>query len=286
MNIVSAVLSLGLMGLIFGAILAVASKIFYVEVDGRVDEILESLPGANCGGCGFSGCAAYAKAVVEGKAKTNGCPVGGDAVAAKVAAVMGVEAEKTERVCARVLCSGKTENATKKYVYEGLSDCLSASRLAGGDKECPYGCLGLGTCAQKCPFGAISVVDGVAFVDKDKCMACGLCASICPRHVIKLVPYDMDTWIGCMSKDKGAISKKYCSHSCIGCGICAKNCPNQAITVSENLASIDYTKCTDCGTCVSKCPVKAIRTTNDGFYIKPPEKRKHLTEKIEENLSK
>lgn len=286
MDILSAVLSLGIMGLLFGMILAVASKIFHVEVDSRVDAVLSALPGANCGGCGFTGCAAFAKAVVEGAAKTNGCPVGGDSTAAEVAAIMGVEAQKTNRVCARILCSGKHEFVTRKYVYDGIEDCLSASKLAGGDKTCPYGCLGLGTCAKRCPFGAISVVDGVAFVNKDKCMACGLCVSTCPRKVIKLVPYGQDTWVGCASKDKGAVSRKYCTYSCIGCGICAKNCPTGAITVTDNLASIDYEKCTNCGICVAKCPMKSIRTTSDGFYVPAPAKKKNLAEKIEENLSK
>lgn len=286
MNILSAVLSLGLMGLAFGLILAVASKIFYVAIDSRVDEVLNFLPGANCGGCGFSGCAAFAKAVVSGEAKINGCPVGGDSAAGNIAQVMGVEALPTNRVCARILCSGKSEFAEKKYVYNGIDDCVSVSKLAGGDKTCPYGCLGLGTCAKKCPFGAISVADGVAFVDKEKCMACGLCVDTCPRKVIKLVPYEMDTWVGCASKDKGAVSRKYCTHACIGCGICAKNCPSEAITVENNLASIDYEKCTDCGLCVTKCPMKSIRTTGDGFYIPNPEKKKNIAEQIEENLSK
>ena len=85
MNIIAAVLSLGLMGLLFGAVLAVASRVFEVKTDERIPQIIESLPGANCGGCGFAGCSAYANAIVEGKAGCGCCPVGGEETAKKIA---------------------------------------------------------------------------------------------------------------------------------------------------------------------------------------------------------
>ena len=71
MNIVYAILVLGIMGAVFGAILAFAAKIFHVEQDPRIDEVRAALAGANCGGCGFAGCDAYAAAVVAGEAPPN-----------------------------------------------------------------------------------------------------------------------------------------------------------------------------------------------------------------------
>ena len=259
MNIVYAVLVLGIMGAIFGLVLAIASKVFAVEVDPRQDEILAVLPGANCGGCGFPGCSGYAAAIVAGTAPMNACAAGGANVAAKIAEIMGVEAGEVERTVAFVRCSGGP-NASKKYEYIGINDCLSASRLQGGGAlDCQYGCLGLGTCTTACKFGAISVVDGLARVDHEKCVGCMACAAVCPRKVIVKVPYDANVRVPCSSKDKGAAVRKYCTIGCIGCKVCEKACPHDAIHVVDNVASIDYSKCVGCGACVQKCPRKLIK---------------------------
>ena len=177
------------MGLILGVLLAVASKIFEVKSDPRADEILEVLPGANCGGCGKAGCAALAAAIAAGEAPANACAVGGAAVAEKIGRIMGVEVAAPVRMRAQVMCSGGFDNAHFKYNYRGPHDCIAAERLGGGDKVCPNGCIGLGTCAAACPFRAITVVGGVAVVDYHKCEGCGVCARACPKGIIKLIPY-------------------------------------------------------------------------------------------------
>lgn len=259
-NIIAAVLSLGLMGLLFGLLLAVSAKVFAVEKDERIDLVVEELPGANCGGCGFASCANYAEAVVTQGARTNACPVGGDAVAAKVAGIMGVTAESTTQVYAKVKCSGYDDKVTKKYAYMGLDDCLSVMRLGGGDKGCPYSCIGLGTCAKKCVFGAITVRDGLAFVDRDKCQACGMCVDSCPKGIIELIPHSNEYWVSCSSRDRGPQVKKYCTVGCIGCKLCEKACEYAAIKVIDNVALIDKDKCTNCGACAARCPVKIIKT--------------------------
>lgn len=257
-NVIAAVLSLGLMGLAFGAILAYASKVFAVKVDERVSRIVEVLPGANCGGCGFAGCAALASAIVDGRAPVNGCPVGGSACAENVAAIMGVEAETGGRKVAYVACNGTCNAAKSRYQYVGIADCVSVMRLGGGDKECVYGCTGLGTCVKACQFGALSLVDGVAKVDKELCTACGMCISACPKKIISMVPCDSLVHVACSSKDKGADARKFCDVSCIACKICEKACPSDAIHVINNVAVIDYDKCTNCGLCAEKCPRKCI----------------------------
>lgn len=254
MQILIPVAILAGLGLLFGIVLAIASRVFAVKVDERVPAITEKLPGANCGGCGYSGCAALAEAIVSGKASPNSCTVGGNEVAAAIGEIMGVKVEATARKRAQVMCSGTGELTTKKYVYAGAHDCIAAAKLGGGDKLCPDGCIGLGTCAGACPFDAIKVIDGVAVVDYDKCRGCGVCVAACPKHIIKLIPYDSTHWVGCMSVEKGAVTRKQCQVGCIGCHLCEKNCPESAITVDGALASIDYSKCVDCGICVSKCP--------------------------------
>jgi Na+-translocating ferredoxin:NAD+ oxidoreductase RNF subunit RnfB len=257
-NIIYAAIVLGGMGLIFGALLGIAGRIFKVQKDEREDEILNVLPGANCGGCGYAGCADFASNVVNGNAKTNGCPVGGNDCANKVAAIMGVAASEVERKVARVKCSGNNNSAGLKFRYYGIRDCIAASKLGGGQKLCDYGCLGLGTCQQGCKFGAIKVVDGVAKVDPDKCTACGMCVSYCPKNVIEFVPYTAKPFVTCNSKQKGADVAAVCKAGCIACGICEKNCPTKAIVITDNIAHVDPDKCTNCGVCVSKCPKKVI----------------------------
>ena len=185
MSILFPVLSVGGMGVVFGACLGVASEVFKVEEDPRIGEILAVLPGANCGGCGFPGCGGCAGAIVAGTAPVNACPVGGAAAAEKIGAIMGVEASSAEPVAAFVKCGGTCEKAKDKYEYFGIDDCNFAVQLAGGgSKSCSYGCLGLGSCKKACAFGAIEIVDGIAVIDKDKCVACGKCVSACPKHII------------------------------------------------------------------------------------------------------
>lgn len=267
-GILTAFLVFLILGVVIGLLLAVASKVFHVERDERIDKIIEALPGANCGGCGYAGCSALAESVVKGEAKCNACTVGGNEVAKKVAAVMGVEAESAERMRAQVMCSGTSACSHRKVEYRGVSDCRAAAALGGGDKLCPNGCIGLGTCVAACPFGAIEVKDGVAAVDYAKCRGCGVCVAACPKGIIELIPFDSRHWVGCKSVAEGASTRKVCDVGCIGCGICAKNCPAGAITVENHVAKIDYTKCTGCDTCVSKCPRKIIwQATRSGEAI-------------------
>ncbi len=249
---------LGGLGLLFGLLLAFASIIFKVDTDERIDEITNLLPGANCGGCGFAGCSAFAKAIVDGKASVSGCKVVSEENMEKISLVMGVECTKEERKVAFVNCSGKCGVSQDKYEIFGVDDCLTAYTLSGGPKKCSYGCMGLGSCVSVCKFGAISIVDGVAVVDDSRCVGCGSCVAICPKHVISLIPATQKVIVACSSKDKGAVVKDYCSVGCIGCGICAKNCAQNAVTVTDFLAEVDNDKCVDCGICTEKCPKKII----------------------------
>jgi len=258
-SILYPVLSVGGLGVVFGAGLGFAGKVFAVEEDPRIGQILECLPGANCGGCGYPGCGGLASSIVAGTAPVNACPVGGAAAAAKIAEVMGVAAGDSEKMVAHVACKGTCDKAKSKYEYFGMSNCTMASQLAGGgSKGCSYGCLGLGSCVDACAFGAIEVVDGVAVVDEEKCVACGKCVAACPKHLIALKPESKKTVVNCSSKDMGKTVIANCSVGCIGCKICEKECKFDAIHVENNIATIDYTKCKDCGLCAMKCPKNVI----------------------------
>ncbi|MDY6231714.1 RnfABCDGE type electron transport complex subunit B [Peptostreptococcus porci] len=287
MLIVYAVLVLGVLGLIFGLILDFASKKFAVEVDPKEAEILEALPGANCGGCGFPGCGGLAAAIAKGEAPVNGCPVGGAACAEKVAAIMGVEAGAGEKIVANVRCKGTCEATKNKYEYSGIEDCRAAASLIGGPKGCSYGCLGLGTCVQVCAFDAIHVIDGVAVVDDEKCVNCGKCIDVCPKGLIERKPQKKEVTVLCKSNDFGKNVKENCTVGCIGCGICFKECPFDAIIFENKLAQIDYDKCKQCNKCAMKCPTKVIKPKErkkPAVQPKPVEKTE-ADEKVKEESS-
>lgn len=272
MDIVIAIAILGGLGLVFGLVLAAASKVFYVETDPRLDQLKECLPGANCGGCGFPGCGGYAEAVLKGEAPIGKCASGGNDCAQAMAEIMGVKAEAVTRKVALVRCSGaktydaegnQATGAKVKANYEGFKDCLAASKVGGnGPLSCKFGCLGYGTCTKACQYDAIHVVNGVAKVDESKCVGCMSCAAVCPRQLIVPVEPDRNVVIACASLAKGAVTTRGCTAGCIGCGLCKKICPKDAITVERNLARIDYSKCDNCGLCATVCPKHLITDSN------------------------
>lgn len=268
MEIVIAIAVLGGLGLIFGLVLGIASKVFHVEEDPRLEQLNECLPGANCGGCGYAGCGGYAQAVLNGEAPIGKCASGGNEAAEKMAAIMGVKAEKVTRKVAMVRCSGyrqvdkdgKPIGMKMKGIYEGIDDCLAASKVGGrGPSICKFGCLGFGNCVKQCKYGAISIVDGVAKVDFEKCVGCMSCAAACPRNLIVQVEYGRDVMIACSSHAKGSVTVRGCTTGCIGCGTCMKICPKGAISIDRNLAVIDYSKCDACGLCATVCPKHMIQ---------------------------
>lgn len=254
------VVLLAVLGILIGILLGVAGKFFAVETDERVTQVRECLPGNNCGGCGYPGCDGLAEAIVAGDAKVNGCPVGGAAVASRIGEILGVEAGETVRKVAYVKCAGTCEAASNKYNYFGEKDCRRAVMVPGrGDKACSYGCLGLGSCVEACQFGALSIRDGIAVVDKELCVACGKCVDTCPNNVISLIPYTSSYAVQCNSKDKGKEVMSVCQAGCIGCSLCVKQCEFDAVKVENNIAVIDAEKCQGCGKCAEKCPKKIIQ---------------------------
>jgi electron transport complex protein RnfB len=248
------------LGIVFGVILALIAARFVVKVDPKVEQVRETLPGANCGACSFAGCMGYAEAVVGNPdVAVNLCAPGKAAVAERIAEITGKKAEKVEPKIARVFCQGGASLSQRKFIYTGVQDCTAAVLAAGGDKSCDYGCMGYATCMRACPFDAIRMSpDNLPLIDPEKCTACGKCVSACPKQVIELAPFSKAVVISCHSRDKGADTKKKCQVGCIACGICVKTCPVDAIKIDNNFARIDNGKCIVCGLCVRKCPTGAI----------------------------
>ena len=253
-NVIYAVLVLGVIAVVFGLILSVAAKAFEVKVDERLPKIQACLAGANCGGCGYPGCAGCAEAILAGKAPVTACAPAGAEGAAKIAEIMGMEAPSGEKQVAHVLCNGG-EASVKNFEYVGLHDCVAATKVAGGPTACSFGCMGFGTCVAACQFDALHInAQGVAEVDKEKCTDCGACREVCPRKLIVEVPYKQKVFVNCSNKEKGPAVTKVCANSCIACGMCERTCKFDAIHVVNGVAVVDKEKCTNCGACRAACP--------------------------------
>jgi Na+-translocating ferredoxin:NAD+ oxidoreductase subunit B len=284
------VLFLVSLGALTGLVLAIASKNLHSRIDAKIDAIRSLLPHLDCGACGFPTCAAYAKAVAEGKVGPTGCAPGGPKAAHAIADILGITADVMEPKRAVVHCKGGLKEAAERCIYDGIIDCHAAIVAGHGSKVCPNGCLGLGSCARACPFGALAITaNKVAVVDPEKCIGCGKCITACPRGIIDLIPRVHQIFLACSNRDYGMKVKKYCSVGCTACAECVRFTPSGSIVMIDNLPRLDYTteenfivavhkcpsrcfvdlikarpkvnidvKCDGCGECVPFCPVDAI----------------------------
>lgn len=256
-----AIATMGGLGFIFAGALAFADKKLRVEENPKIGEVNEVLPNANCGACGNAGCYDFAVKVVNGEAKINGCPVGGQEVVDEISRILGIESSKSVKLVARILCNGGLNEAKFKdgVKYIGPEGCAVKTVVAGGEKMCLYGCLGGGDCVDACQFGAIFMnEDGLPVVIEELCTGCGQCVDACPRGVIEIHPEDRELFVFCKNHDDPKRSKEVCKVACIGCGICARK-SDGSIVMKDFLPEIDYSKLDISKIPLDKCSTKAIR---------------------------
>ncbi len=255
MGIVTPIILVSVIGVVSGIGLTLAAKFMAVPVDETAVKIRECLPGANCGGCGYAGCDDYASALAADHSLSPSlCAPGGAAAAAGIAAVLGVEAGSAVPKVARVRCSGLKDKTKESMEYQGFSTCAAAKLFFGGPGSCKNGCIGFGDCVSACAYDAIRVCNGVAQVDRDLCVACGMCAKACPNALIEIVPKSSRVFVGCSSTDPGKKTREVCEVGCIACKLCEKACKFDAVKVENNHAVIDAEKCKNCGLCAKACP--------------------------------
>jgi len=260
----SIVLTTALLSLVIAFILGLAlgffKEFFAVEEDPLIGQIRAALPGANCGACGFPGCDNYAASIVKDAAGINSCSVGGQAVAEKIAGLVGGSADVKPMV-AMLACRGTHEKALLKGEYIGVKSCRAARISTGSIKRCTWGCQGFGDCTRVCKFGAIQMgEDGLPHIDGERCTGCMACANECPQHIIWVIPRDLKgsrPQCSNLNVNKAMVAKN-CKNGCIKCELCVKNCPEQCIKMANGIPVVDNAKCTSCGTCVAKCPMKVM----------------------------
>ncbi len=249
-------------GLMVGLVLTIASIVMAVPVNEKEQELIEILPGANCGACGYSGCQGYANALAEGNtANCSLCSPGGKSVAAQIATCLGLNPPTGgHQLTAVVQCRGTCDKTQNRVRYQGVHTCQMASALLGGPGSCQEGCLGYGDCVRACPYDAIRLEDGVAMVDPRLCRACKICVAVCPKHIIAMIPLDKKNAVNlCNNHEKGALAKKQCAAACIGCSLCAKKCPKDCIKVERFNATVDPELCVGCHQCVKACPTGSMQ---------------------------
>jgi RnfABCDGE-type electron transport complex B subunit len=260
-TLIIAIATMGGLGFIFAGALAFADKKLRVEENPKIAEVNEVLPNANCGACGNAGCYDFAVKVVNGEAKINGCPVGGQDVVDEIARIMGIESSASVKLVARILCNGGNIEAVKKegVEYLGPQSCSVKTIVAGGDKMCLYGCLGGGDCVEACQFGAIFMNEnGLPTVVEELCTGCGQCVDACPRGVIEIHPEDRELFVFCKNHDDPKRAKEVCNVACFGCGICARK-SDGGIEMRDFLPEINYDILDLSKIPIDKCKTGAIR---------------------------
>ncbi len=249
------------LAMLFAIALAYLGKKLAVSRDERIDRVKDCLSGANCGACGYAGCDGFATALVEGKAELSSCNATSKEKKEEIAEILGLT--DTGEATKVVVCCHGGQDAKDKYDYVGYGDCRSMELLAGGRKQCAWGCLGTGSCVDACQHHAVTVKQkGYSEVSLSKCISCGRCISVCPKKIIKRIPASATYYVACSNHQKGKEVRELCTKGCIACGICVKQCEVGAITIVDNLATIDYTKCINCGKCAAKCPQRCIVSTD------------------------
>lgn len=263
-----AVILLSAVGLIAGIAIYVANRILPKEDESlqKANEIKEFLPGADCGACGQPGCFAYAQAVAKRAQVLEESPcriLAKDEEGSKqLGAYLGVDlSDSGPGSRALVHCTGDSPVIAS---YSGVATCAAAVQIAGGEKECPYACVGYGDCTAVCPEDAIAIdpVNRVAVVDWEKCIGCGMCVAKCPRALIDLVPAETPQYLGCnYLQRKDIVGRKKCSVGCIHCRMCVKASEGGEVVWNDEKDLPQFTTA-PAPDAIEKCPRSIILKTS------------------------
>ncbi len=263
--VISSILTLFGLGLVAAIVLAVASRVFYVEEDPRVEAVLDALPGANCGGCGYAGCEGYAIAVVNDPNVTAAlCVAGSSDTSITIGELTGKAVSAADPMLSFRRCDKVAGKVAARYEYHGMPSCAAATMLMNGTDLCSWSCLGFGDCVQVCPFDAMKVENGLVTINPNKCTGCAMCIKACPRQSLDLIPARARVAVTCATKDKMRAVMDICEVGCINCGKCVKICPAKAIKTVDSRIEIDQQKCLSYGSeceevCIANCPRKILR---------------------------
>lgn len=263
---VMVVVTLTLVGLGCGVAIYLANKFLPKEDETlkAAEEVNQYLPGMDCGACGKPGCFAYARDVAQDIETLHETPcmalMNDEDALCKLGQCLDVDLSGGERKVAVIHCTGESENI---FDYQGVSTCKSAMQVSAGFKKCPYGCLGLGDCAEVCPVKAISMDQEkkIAIIDPERCIGCGLCLKECPNALIELIPREMPQYLGCnyLSK-KDVPGREKCSVGCIHCRLCVKVAKGDEIKWNEekDLPYFDTERFLPAQDSIDKCPRNII----------------------------
>ena len=267
MQITTILVALGTLGgltLLLAVLLHMASRRLWVEEDPRIDMVETMLPHNNCGACGYAGCRAFAEALVKGDAEPAGCTVAVADEKDDIAAFLGVEVGTERRRVARLACAGGSNVARWRANYVGQQACSAAAQVAGGGKQCSWGCLGFGDCMAVCDFNAIHMnKHDLPVVNAADCTACGDCVEACPKDLFSLQSVDHKLWVKCKNQEQGDEILAGCEVACTGCGLCALDAPDKTIVMENALPRIADNRLAmypdnEIRQAIDRCPTGAI----------------------------
>ena len=281
LNVTTAILFMGVLGLLLSSMLVFANKKLWVFEDPRIDELEGMLPATNCGACGNAGCRPFAEALISGEVTPAQCTVSSADVIQDIADYLGVDSGDVVKRVARLACAGGNHVARMRAHYKGLESCRAAAVVAGGPKSCTWGCIGLADCAEVCDFDAIAMDhNGLPVVDAGKCTACGDCVDICPKDLFSIHGVDQRLWVACKNLEHGDTAENDCEVACTACERCVKDSPEGLITIQENLAVIDYSKNSLASPIATeRCPTGAIVWLDDAMGAVKGNKAKRIVRK-------
>lgn len=262
---ITTILVITVVGIFCGAVINVVSSLLPKESKllRKTEEIVDILPGMNCGACGSPGCFAYAQELAKDPSYINKHPcmtlMQDEQRLRKLEKKIGISVQRVEKKAA-IHCNGSSMDL---FRYNGILSCKAASLISAGYKTCAYSCLGLGDCVEACPYDAIRIDEKkkIAVINRDKCIGCGLCVNECPKGLIEIVPVRAYVFLACNYQARKNIpGRQRCDNGCIHCRKCYKACPSNAIRWDEkrDLPVIDHTMCTGCYKCVEVCPTHCM----------------------------